>query len=270
MVLKRIAIRNFGTLERFEYDFEDGLNIINSRHTDEISHAICLTLGHKYFSLPEYRTGRNSVIEALVGIGEKEFYVVIKNKSCNLCLNAHDKSGNELTKEYLYLTSHCREQDVSDVFGGGNKTFFKLLQYLDEDRHYSSQELSKRTEMLSETKSFRSYLKSFIANSKPELIHDGKRYELCLDAKGKYVVRYRGDNDTPVFLSESEQTLFRYLCFLKTAEFWQGFEELRNIHSVKKPILIKDFLERLDETVDTQDMLERTRQLNRQIIVLTV
>ena len=74
----------------------------------------------------------------------------------------------------------------------------------------------------------------------------------------------------PVFLSESEQTLFRYLCFLRTAEFWQGFEELRNLHSVKKPILTQDFLERLDESIDLQDILERTRRLNRQIIILTI
>jgi hypothetical protein len=73
-----------------------------------------------------------------------------------------------------------------------------------------------------------------------------------------------------VFLSESEQTLFRYLCFLRTAEFWQGFEELRNLHSVKKPILTRDFLERLDESIDTQNVLERTKRLNRQIIMLTI
>ena len=60
-------------------------------------------------------------------------------------------------------------------------------------------------------------------------IRDGKRYELYLKKDGKYAVRYKGDNDMPVFLSEWQQTLFRYLCFLRTAEFWQGFEELRNL-----------------------------------------
>jgi hypothetical protein len=87
---------------------------------------------------------------------------------------------------------------------------------------------------------------------------------------GRYAVRYKGENDMPVFLSDSEQTLFRYLCFLRTAEFWQGFEELRNLHGVKKPMLIGNFLERLDESMDTQDVLERTKQRNRQMIMLTI
>jgi hypothetical protein len=148
--------------------------------------------------------------------------------------------------------------------------FFKPIQYLDEDRYYSSGDLSKCTDRLSEIKAFRSYLKTFIKDFKPETIRDGKRYELYLKKDGRYAVRYKGDNDMPVFLSESEQTLFRYLCFLRTAEFWQGFEELRNLHSVKKPILTRDFLERLDESIDTQNVLERTKRLNRQIIMLTI
>ena len=95
------------------------------------------------------------MIEAFVCIEGKEFRVEIKNKSSNLCLRAYDKDGDNLTKEYLYLTSHCLEQDLSDVFYGDNdKTLFKLLQYLDEDRYYESKELSRRTDLLSETKSF--------------------------------------------------------------------------------------------------------------------
>ena len=268
MILRRIIVQSFGALEHFEYHFAEGLNIVKGRHTDEIAHAIRLVLGHKDSSLHEYRARRDRVIEAIVDIEEKEFYVVIKNESSNLCLRAYGEAGNELTEEYIYLTSHCPEQDISDVFGGGDKSFFKLLQYLDEDRYYSSQELSKRTDLLSETKTFRSYLKSFIRNSKPELIREGKLYELCLDAEGKYIVRYKGDNDMPVFLSESEQTLFRYLCFLRTAEFWQGFEALRNLNAIKKPLLVRDFLSRLDESINIDNLLQRTAGLERQTIIL--
>jgi hypothetical protein len=73
-----------------------------------------------------------------------------------------------------------------------------------------------------------------------------------------------------VCLSESEQVLFRYLCFLRTAEFWRGFEELRNLHGIKKPLIIKDFLERLDESIDTKDIIDRTVKLGRQVIILTL
>ena len=190
-------------------------------------------------------------------------------KQNDLCLRAYDVDGHEKTREYLYLTSHCAEQDICEVFNkDAPKIFFKPIQYLDEDHYYSPRDLSKSTDRLSKTKAFRSYLKTFIKDFKSETIRDGKRYELYLKKDGRYAVRYKGDNDMPVFLSESEQTLFRYLCFLRTAEFWQGFEELRNLHGVKKPIIIADFLERLDESINIENLLQRTMHLERQAIIL--
>ena len=102
------------------------------------------------------------------------------------------------------------------------------------------------------------------------MIREGKRYELYLESSGKYVVRHVDDNGCSVFLSESEETLFRYLCFLKTAEFWHGFEELRNLNGIKKPLIVEGFLERLDESIDVSDLLQRTLRLKRQLILLTV
>ena len=273
MLLKKITIQNLGAVDAFECDFENGLNIVEIRYTDEISGAIQFILNHRTFSLPKIWVRRSTKIEVLVRIFEKEYLLLATPnlKQNNLCLCAYDDHGIEKTQEYLYLTYHCIEQDLCDVFDkDAQKIFFKPIQYLDEDRYYSPGNLSKCTDQLSETKAFRSYLKTFVKNFKPETIRDGKRYELYLRKDGRYAVRYMGENDMPVFLSESEQTLFRYLCFLRTAEFWQGFEELRNLHSVKKPILIGDFLERLDESIDTKDILKRTTRLNRQIIILTI
>ena len=269
MILKRMTIQSFGALEWLEYNFVEGLNVLGSRYTDEIARAIGLVLCHKYSSFPADRVRRNTVIEALVYVDEKEFRVIIKSGSSNLYLTAYDETDNDVTKEYRYLISHCLEQDTSDVFcGDGDKTLFKLLQYSDEDRYYASKELSRRTDRRSETNAFRAYLKAFIKNFQPERIREGKRYELYLKKDGKYAVRLRDDYDMPVFLSESEQTLFRYLCFLKTAEFWHGFEELRNLHAIKKPLLVKDFLSRLDESINIEGLLQRTAALERQVIIL--
>lgn len=273
MILKRITIQNLGAVDAFEYDFENDLNVVRSRYTDEISGAIQFVLNHRAFSLPKHWVRRSTRLEAFVCIFGKEYVLMATPnlKQNDLCLRAYDVDGHEKTREYLYLTSHCAEQDLCDVFDkDAKKMFFKPIQYLDEDRYYSSGDLSKCTDRLSEIKAFRSYLKTFIKDFKPETIRDGKRYELYLKKDGRYAVRYKGDNAMPVFLSESEQTLFRYLCFLRTAEFWQGFEELRNLHGVKKPILTRDFLERLDESIDTQNVLERAKWLNRQIIMLTI
>ena len=271
MILKRITIQNLGAVDAFEYDFENDLNVVRSRYTDEISGAIQFVLNHRAFSLPKHWVRRSTKIESLVCILGTEYQLISEPnlKQNELCLRAYDVDGHEKTREYLYLTSHCAEQDLCDVFDKDvQKMFFKPIQYLDEDRYYSSGDLSKCTDRLSETKAFRSYLKAFIKDFKSEIIRDGKRYELYLKKDGKYAVRYKGDNDIPVFLSESEQTLFRYLCFLRTAEFWQGFEELRNLHALKKPLLVKDFLSRLDETINIENLLKRTTELERQVIIL--
>jgi hypothetical protein len=41
------------------------------------------------------------------------------------------------------------------------------------------------------------------------------------------------------------------------------------LHGIKKPLIIKDFLERLDESIDTKDIIDRTVKLGRQVIILT-
>ena len=43
---------------------------------------------------------------------------------------------------------------------------------------------------------------------------------------------------------------------------------MRNLHGIKKPFIIKDFLKRLDESIDTKEIIDRTLALGRQVIVL--
>ena len=122
---------------------------------------------------------------------------------------------------------------------------------------------------ISNIKAFRRYLRDFIESFEPELLRDGKGYEIVLRKDGRYAVRCRTYVFSSNMLSESESVMFKYLCFLRTAEFWHGFEEIRNLHSVKKPLLISGFLEKLDESVDVGDLLLRTEKLKRQTILIT-
>ena len=269
MILKHITVQNLGNVDFFEQDFTGGLNLVRSRHTEELSYAIRLVLNHKIPPLPRSRAEGESCIEAVVEIPPQTFRLMITGEK-DPCLHAYDARGNDVTDEYQYLTAHCAEQDLSDVFSGVARTcVLGPLRYLHEDRYYRARELSDRTGGLSDIQAFRAYLEAFIKHFQPELIREGKRYELCLDDGWTYVVRYRDERGDPVLLSDSEQRLFGYLCFLKTAEFWDGFEALRNLHGIKKPLLVEHFLERLDEAIDPRELWDRTLKLNRQIIVLT-
>ena len=272
MILRRITLHDVGAVDQFEYGFENVYTVVKSRYTNEISYAIRLVLGHRVPPLPESWARGDTKIEALVSIAGEAYRLVFQRgkKQKNPCLRAYDGRGNDVTGAYFYLVSHCAEQDLSEAFDGdADKVPFRLAQYIAEDRYDDSKELSWCTERMMGTKFFRSYVRSFVKDFQPEPIHAGKRYELQMEVNGRYIVRYKDDSDAPVFLSESEQTLFRYLCFLRTAEFWHGFEEIRNLNCVKKPILVENFLEKLDESVDTSDLVRRSTQLNRQIIMLT-
>lgn len=271
MLLKKISIFHLGGIKNFSFSFSDSLNILKERYSQELFLVITAVLHNRSAPrIPKAWLCRESRIDAEVSVNKKPFYLTIlpSEDEKGVKLLVFDSEGRDATKEYLYLSSHCAEQDISDVFDGEDRTLLRFLRYAGEDRYYLPNELLKQTDGFSSLNTFRRYLRSFIDNFQPEVIRDGKQYEIILKKDGRYGVRCTDGESESVFLSESEQVLFRYLCFLRTAEFWQGFEEIRNLHSVKKPLLIKDFLDRLDESIDVSDLFDRTLNLGRQIIII--
>ena len=272
MILHSITIANSPSQSFMKFELSEGVNLINAKNTADIYYAMRLVMNHKILSPPNFWTRRGCEIGAVVSIAGN-LYTLRFTKGAvggDPELKCRSECGSDATDEYLYTISHCTEHDFSDVFDGNEESaLLKLLQYANEDLYYAPNELTERTGGLSKIKAFRAYLHKFIKNFKEETIREGKDYEIILKSNAEYDVRHRTHPELPVFLSESERTVFKYLCFLRTAEFWCGFEDLRNLHSVKKPLLIKDFLSRLDESIDTKDLLSRSAALGRQIIILS-
>ena len=272
MILENITIINLGAIEHFSFVFADGLNLLHTRNADKITQAIRILLNHKDITpFPQDAVRADTRIEAIISIEKKQYKIIAMPHTVEGCmtLQAYDASGDNVTNEYLYVTNHCAEQDRADIFEGTDRDMpLRFLRYANEELYFSCNELNNRTEHLSDLKVFRAYLRHYIKHFRSETIRDGKRYEIFLESDGSYGVRHQDDCGTSVCLSESEQILFRYLCFLRTAEFWRGFEEIRNLHGVNKPLIIKDFSERLDESIDTKDIIDRTAALGRQVIVL--
>ena len=109
------------------------------------------------------------------------------------------------------------------------------------------------------------YIKAF----EPEPINNIKNYKATINNQGRFEVVYPGVSGE-LLLSETEEKLFWYICFLNVAEFWTDVENIRNMHHEKKPLLIKNFLEFLDQTTDIQGLISRTIKLRRQVILLTL
>ena len=271
MIIKKLQAKNLGAVSDFIYEFSSRLNIIRSRYTNELSFAIRLIFNHKIPPPPSISAGVDTRIEATVLLAEKEYRVLATpdNKG-GFKLFCQDSSENDVTREYLYSTAHTYEQDLADVFSGSEEEVpLRFLKYANEDLYYSKDELSRATDGLSNIKAFRRYLHEFIKSFEPELLRDGKGYEIVLEKDGRYAVRCRTHGLRSNMLSESERMMFKFLCFLRTAEFWHGFEEIRNLHSIKKPLLISGFLEKLDESIDVRELLNRAEKLKRQTILIT-
>lgn len=269
MILKNITIQNLGSIDYLSQDFSDRLNIINTRRADELFYAIRLTLNHK---MPTQKiiADQSTRIEARINLDGSDYSITVTpDRSGILRLICYGEGGLMDTDKYLYLSSHCYEQDNADTYDGDDRDSVpKFLKYLNEDYYFEPRELSERTGGLSDLKAFRRQLRLFAEEFEPCLLREGKQYEMTVDKNGRYSVRSRISPDETVCLGESEDVLFSYLCFLYTAKFWSDFDEIRDFNRIKKPLIIKSFFERLDEGIDTTNILDETEKAERQVIIL--
>lgn len=142
----------------------------------------------------------------------------------------------------------------------------RLFWYKELETYYPNGDFSKVTDGFGETRSFRALINQYIRGFSPIRLHNGKDFWLHLMPTGQFVIKNNNGLENPT-LSESEDTLYHYLCFVCLAEFWSAAETIRNFNHINKPLIISDFLEHLDQSIDVSDILQRTAQINRQIFL---
>lgn len=123
---------------------------------------------------------------------------------------------------------------------------------------------SKKTDGIGVTRTFRSYMSSFIRNFKPERLVSGKPFILYLNKKGEFCVENENFPGEHACLSENESTIYHYFCYLHLSEFWSEVAFMQNQHNVNLPLIVDDFLDYLDETEDTDALLNRATCLERE------
>ena len=102
----------------------------------------------------------------------------------------------------------------------------------------------------------------YIRNFKPQKLNPKKDFYINIDEKGSFFVEGNPD------LSASEQNLFDFLCFLDMVEFWEGFEKTKNFKHIKKPIVITELFEMIDESIPKDFIIKRLKKLDRQIFLI--
>lgn len=266
MFIQHITIQNFGAIRAYEADLTQELNLIESRHIDEIAAVVSLLLCNAPPpAMPEQWLQEGTRISAIIRLEDTTYSVCAKPQLGQLQLFATDATGGDATAQYQYALSHCAEQDAMEAFDGKDKTMpLRLCRY----RYREDDDLSGKTERLVDTNTFRRYLCQYIQEFRPEPINSQKKYQAAVSEQGIFGVQCSGFSGK-IFLSETEEKLFLYICFLNIAEFWAGFEKIRDLHHEKKPLLIRDFVEFLDESANINALIARTQKLQRQIIILT-
>lgn len=267
MFIQHITIHNFGVIRYYDADLTQELNLIESRHTDEIAAVVGFLLCNTPPpTIPQQWLQADTQISAVINLEDTAYSICAKPQLGQLQLIATDATGGDATAQYQYALSHCKEQDEIESFDGQDKEVpLRLCRYRYRE---DDDDLSGRTERLADTNTFRRYLCQYTQDFRPEPINSKKKYQTAVSEQGIFEARYPGFSGE-VFLSETEEKLFLYICFLNIAEFWAGFEKIRDLHHEKKPLLIRDFIEFLDESANINALIARTQKLQRQIIILT-
>ena len=267
MQLRQITLTDFGGVARYEARLSAGLNVVQTREVSEISAAIGFLCRNAGYPIPSGWIRENTRISAQVEMDGATYNILAAARQNNLTLSAVDADGLDATDRYCYALTHCPEQDAVESFDGQDKTVpLRLCWY--HNCEESPVDLHDSTRRLVNMKTFRSHLIHYIKAFQHEPINNKKNYQTAISPRGAFAVFHPDTQDT-VSLSETEEKLFRYICFLNISEFWQDIEKTRDLHHEKKPLIIQNFLEFLDETADIRGLIKRTLQLQRQVILLS-
>lgn len=261
MYITKLSIKNYGNIAFETILFEEQATIVTADFCDEIVAALKLILG---YSNKVHYLRKSSIIKAEF-IADSNITV----KYFGGELKAYNQQDEDITEDYLNIISHNSEEDSLNVFHHFKKQKYphRLLKYKDVDKYYGMHDFRNITDGYGTTRSFRAFLNDYIKNFEPIRINKDKEYFIQLLPSGEFIVKYGDESITP-HLSESESLLYHYICFLCLADFWSRAESIRNINRVDKPIIVSDFLERIDDCISLSDVMERTLQLERQVIII--
>lgn len=263
MYIKKVIIERDG-IPAFNLSFEERLTVVEENAV--LYDVIRLLLGQ------EQPTVYTCDLRFVAVVSTDRIYCVCgeKNKkNSGWCLAVCTERGVPASVDtYFDTVATNEEMDALHFFEHFKRQDYphRLLRYKEGEWHYQPGELEKITAGYGVTRTFHRYMTRYIRDFQPIRLREDKDLFLKLSPNGAFTVGYR-DSDEKVFLSECEDLLYRYLCFLNLAEFWSGAEELRDLHRLNKPLLVSSFLDRLDASVNVDEVLRKTAALPRQTIL---
>lgn len=281
MNIKSITTERFGRFEYNTFHFNKNLNVIESERSSELFAALCVVLGNRVlrFQVSPYRFTDESHIYAEMELcGEtytvEAFYAEDTPDHCGVCVRIDGHGLNETERVALFQTyeeaeecsyfinryDYCRYVPFAGLDFSKKFTQYRLA--LQDNREW----FAKRTDGIGVTGTFRKLLKNFCDGFIPEPINIYKRLWLTMDENFQFIAQCRQKDGYD--LSETENVLFQYLCYLNINRFW-GEVKKSTGRCLQKPLFILNLAYCLDEGVDLQEVIRKAISLNRQIFLFS-
>ena len=230
--------------------FNNGLNFIQTEDSDALAYSF------------GFVTNNFPLCKSFPTLLKRDFRICAElSLDKDYIFDTLNPSQNEKISSLFFQS---REEDNLCFYHNGKYKNHKakLGEYKDFEFYYSKSRFSRETNGACFSRTFRAHLTEYIRDFKPQKLNPCKEFYININPSGEFFVEGNPD------LSATEENLFDFLCFLNILEFWERFETIKDLNHPKKPIVITELFELIDEAIPRDFIIERLKQLNRQIFLI--
>ena len=245
MVFKKLKIKQFGKIKRFEISFHEQLTAIFDADTEDIIKAIGLATGNKSLigniSINNISDSTHIVLELeIAGI---IYLITVRGQlyGTKCRYGGINRANNTAVDVSLILRNIrlCEEEESLIYYRYDPKNFYaeRFAHYKDPDKYYPYGDFQKRINGTGITRSFRAYMAEYIRKYETsDFLSFGYKIKLCQDGRfigcGANIFNSVTDSD------DCFKKLFDYKCYLDVNDFWSGFEDIRDMNHEKWPMIV--------------------------------
>ena len=180
-----------------------------------------------------------------------------------------DENDSAIMLPYSEIVERTEEEHAFLCFSQPADYHVRLQQYWEQPEAFAKQTTQpQRTLSLSTTKTFRHHLRRFIHTFSPEPMNPKKDLWLHIEKDGRFSVRSDAFGKEITNLSEADNLVFQYLCFLHIRRFWDGVQRYCRFPAWTLPIVICDFSGKLNDNTNYDSLLQRALDVSAQVIVV--
>lgn len=266
-IIKKLTVEENG-VKTADITFDSFCTVLNSVGNETTLEIIKLLMGieatKKSFVTVRF-IAEVELVENYYITGYKQ-----KNSKNWVLYASKNNSDGDYTDEYFSLVKKSVEESFVTSFEYKSKRNYPLrMAFYKDSKYYFKGRFSAMTNGIGVTRSFQSFLSSYIKGFEPEQINKEKNLWLNLKENGEFVITKGEAGEETTDFSEDDFLKYNLLCFMNLVEFWDEFNNLRNINSVKTPLIITNneknnfFLKK-----DEKQLNNIICDLKRQIVIL--